>query len=47
MQYRKTNDVVEKSDYIQPELTVYGSIEELTNDLGTVGDDGMTGSQLV
>ena len=38
--------MAEKPDYTRPELTVYGSIEELTNDLGTVGSDGITGSQL-
>jgi hypothetical protein len=38
--------MVEKSDYTRPELTVYGSIEELTNDLGGAGSDGPLGSQL-
>jgi hypothetical protein len=32
--------------YEPPELIKYGSIEDLTGDLGGAGDDGLTGSQL-
>lgn len=39
--------MAEKTDYTRPELTVYGSIEELTNDLGGAGDDAPLGSQLL
>lgn len=37
----------DKSGYTRPKLVVYGSVEELTNDVGTVGADGLTGSQLL
>lgn len=33
--------------YEPPELVKYGTLEELTGDIGTVGSDGITGSQLV
>ena len=39
--------MAEKPDYTRPELTVYGSIEELTNELETGAGDGITGSSLI
>ena len=36
-----------REEYVPPELTVYGTVEELTQNVGTLGSDGITGSRLV
>ena len=36
-----------REEYAAPELTVYGTVEELTKNVGTLGSDGVTGSRLV
>ena len=35
-----------RKPYHAPELTVHGRIEELTRNIGPIGTDGVTGSQL-
>jgi hypothetical protein len=36
-----------KQPYSPPRLTVYGDVAKLTQNVGTVGSDGITGSRLV
>jgi asparagine synthase (glutamine-hydrolysing) len=43
----KTVEQVEvKKPYVTPELTVHGTVEEITKNIGTKGSDGLTGSTL-
>lgn len=43
---KSSSDGSRADAYEPPELVEYGAIEELTGDVGTVGSDGITGSQL-
>ena len=36
-----------KRPYSSPQLTILGSVEKLTKNIGTVGADGLTGSRLL
>jgi hypothetical protein len=36
-----------KEQYVKPELTVHGTVQELTQALGTPPGDGLIGSQLL
>jgi hypothetical protein len=35
-----------KEPYVKPELTVHGTVQELTQNLGLIGTDGLLGSRL-
>lgn len=41
----RSPNIVGKLPYTAPELTCYGSLEDLTQDAGNLGNDGLAGSK--